>query len=190
MPQLVSDIDFTICAPKPGRDPYWVACLATGPHHCPVVAHDGTFIQDGDLCKPQQTDHFHLSMDCPHRDAFSPEFYAWLASLDLENDCPFPEAIGALQEASPSVIFLTNRNEACRPKTEAFLSKFAIPYQGLQMRKNGDYRPLWAFKQEAIWTLANQHDSLVWVDDQKPPFDLPANTTWVLPTFYKNPILV
>jgi hypothetical protein len=124
-------------------------------------------------------------MGCPHRDAFSEEFYAWLATLDFHLDHPIAETVQFIQSHPSVPIFLTNRDEQCRKGTLAFFQKHNIQHHDLLMRPKGDYRPLWAFKTEQMARLSKQYPSILWLDDQEPPvlFD---NVQWLHPDRLKE----
>ncbi len=183
--QIVSDIDFTICSPQDTRSPFLAKCLATHAAQCPIFHASATFPCHHKRCDPPTEKDFHLSMSCPHRDAFSEEFYTWLATLDFEHDHPIPHSVQFIQEHPSTPIFLTNRDEQCRQGTLSFFKKHGIDHHTLHMRAHRDYRPLWDFKLEQIAALREKYPAILWIDDQKPPvmFD---NVTWVHPEGLSN----
>lgn len=177
MIQVVSDIDFTICTPQKTQEPFYAKCLMDDATMCPIVQLTGSFPRRYGRCETQSEAEFHASMACPYRDAFSEEFYTWLASLDFEGDEPIRNTVSFLKKQPIQPILLTNRDEQCRDKTIQFMAKHGIPFSALLMRPKGDFRPLWEFKIEMIQQLATQHSQILWLDDQEPPIK-PANVEW------------
>lgn len=178
--QIVSDIDFTICRPQNTQSPFLAKCLATHPTQCPIFHASGTFPCRNNRCDPPTENDFHMSMSCPKRDAFSEEFYTWLATLDFEHDHPIAPSLQFIQQHPSIPIFLTNRDERCRPGTLSFFKKHRIAHHELHMRAHRDYRPLWDFKLEKIAELKEQHPHILWIDDQKPPVMI-EHVVWVHP---------
>lgn len=119
-------------------------------------------------------------MACRYRDAFSEEFYTWSSTLDFEKDHPILPTLTFIQTHHNPPIFLTNRDERCRPGTLAFFQKHGVTHQELRMRPHQDYRPLWDFKLEQISQLASHYPHILWLDDQKPPVVF-ENVTWLHP---------
>lgn len=178
--QIVSDIDFTICRPQDTRSPFLAKCLATTAKDCPIFHASGNFPCHHGRCTPPSEVDFHLSMSCPKRDAFSEEFYTWLATLDFEHDHPIDHSVRFIQQHPSTPIFLTNRDEQCRQGTLSFFKKHGIDHHALHMRAHRDYRPLWDFKLEKIAELKEQHPHILWIDDQEPPVRF-ENVLWVHP---------
>jgi hypothetical protein len=178
--QIVSDIDFTICRPLDTRAPFLAKCLTSTIQACPIFHASGVFPCRNGRCDPPSEKDFHLSMGCPKRDAFSEEFYTWLASLDFENDHPIEHSLSFIQQHTSIPIFLTNRDEQCRTGTLSFFHKNAIDHHALHMRPHRDYRPLWDFKVEKMAELSQQHAHILWIDDQEPPVIF-ENVVWAHP---------
>ncbi len=177
MIQVVSDIDFTICTPQKTQEPFYAKCLMEDATMCPIVQLTGSFPRHYGRCETRSEAEFHVSMGCPYRDAFSEEFYTWLASLDFEGDEPIQPTVDFLRQQPIQPILLTNRDEQCRDKTIQFMAKHSILFSELWMRPKGDFRPLWEFKVEMMQRLAQQHSRILWLDDQEPPIQLP-NVEW------------
>ncbi len=178
--QIVSDIDFTVCRPQSTRSPFLAKCLSTHQDNCPIFRRSGIFPCHQHRCDPPTEQDFHLSMSCPLRDAFSEEFYTWLATLDFEADHPIDHSLRFIQDHPSTPIFLTNRDEQCRPGTLSFFKKHNITHHALHMRAHRDYRPLWDFKMEKIAELRTVHPHILWIDDQEPPLHF-ENVFWVHP---------
>lgn len=178
--QVVSDIDFTICTPQKTTEPFYPKCQATAAHQCPITQLTDRYANRGGRCVTLTEAEFHVSMACPLRDAFSEEFYTWLATLDFEADVPIASTITYLKAQPNPIVLLTNRDTQCHVKTMQFMAKHRIPIQDLHMRPKGDFRPLWDFKLEKIAMLAQIYPKIIWLDDQKPPA-CPDNVTWVHP---------
>lgn len=178
--QVVSDIDFTLCRPQHTQAPFLARCLASHHGECPIFHASGYFPSQKHRCDPQTERDFHLSMGCPKRDAFSEEFYAWLATLDFQNDLPISHTMQFVVQHPSSPILLTNRDEQCRAGTLSFFAKHGIAPQALHMRAKGDYRPLWDFKLETMGRLSQLHPHILWLDDQEPPLKF-SNVTWCHP---------
>ncbi|NBV42514.1 hypothetical protein EBR96_07085 [bacterium] len=175
--QVVSDIDFTICTPQATQEPFHPKCIAPHELSCPIQQLTDFFPGTTGRCIPRTESEFHVTMSCPFRDAFSEEFYAWLASLDFEADQPIHPTANFLRSLDEPAILLTNRDEQCRDKTIQFMIKHNIPFKELLMRPKGDYRPLWEFKTEQMHSLARSYSKILWLDDQEPPIVL-ANVEW------------
>jgi hypothetical protein len=178
--QIVSDIDFTISRPQDTQSPFFAKCLTSDAKQCPIAQQSGDFPCHHGRCTPTSDHDFHLSMSCPLRDAFSEEFYTWLATLDFKNDHPIAHSLDFIQKHPTPPIFLTNRDEKCRPGTVSFFQKHAITHKALHMRPHGDYRPLWDFKIETMAMLRQSHSHILWIDDQKPPTSF-ENVSWLHP---------
>jgi hypothetical protein len=186
MIQVVSDIDFTICRPQKTKEPFFAKCLAPHESSCPIFQMTQHFPCKSGRCETQSEAEFHVSMACPFRDAFSEEFYAWLAALDVEHDELIHPTVEFLRSQPNPPILLTNRDEQCRDKTIQFMVRHNIPFKDLLMRRKGDFRPLWEFKSETIHQLAQQHPRIIWLDDQEPPILLP-NVDWRHPDLILPP---
>jgi hypothetical protein len=186
MIQVVSDIDFTICAPQKTQEPFYPKCIAPHELSCPIFQMTVHFPCKEGRCATHSDAEFHVSMSCPFRDAFSEEFYSWLASLDFEGDEPIHDTVHFLKSQPVPPILLTNRDEQCRDKTILFMKKHDIPFKDLLMRPKGDFRPLWEFKTDQIHQLAQTHDKILWLDDQEPPIILP-NVEWKHPNLLLPP---
>ncbi len=178
--QVVSDIDFTICTPQKTTEPFYPKCLANISHQCPITQLMDRYANRAGRCVTITEVEFHVSMACPLRDAFSEEFYTWLATLDFEADEPIHSTVAYLKRQPNPIVLLTNRDIQCRTKTLEFMAKHHIPIRDLHMRPKGDFRPLWDFKLEKISELATQYAQILWIDDQKPP-SCPPNVTWIHP---------
>ncbi|NDC82203.1 hypothetical protein EB093_00855 [bacterium] len=177
MIQVVSDIDFTISVPQKTQVPFNARCLASGSEQCPIFEFENRFPCEQGRCVPRGDSEFHRSMGCAHRDAFSEEFYTWLASLDVDRDEPIQSTIDFIRSFERPAILLTNRDEQCREKTIQFMNHHQVPFTQLRMRATGDLRPLWEFKLEQMADLAAVYTKIIWLDDQRPPITFP-NVEW------------
>lgn len=104
MIQIVSDIDFTICSPQKTQVPFYAKCLAPHELSCPIRQMTDHFPGKSGRCETDSEAEFHVSMACPFRDAFSEEFYSWLATLDFEGDEPMPATVDFLK-MQPAPLF-------------------------------------------------------------------------------------
>jgi phosphoglycolate phosphatase-like HAD superfamily hydrolase len=60
-----------------------------------------------------------------------------------ENDLPIPEVVltlALLYKAGAGILLISGRSETIRDKTQSWLIKHGIPFNGLYMRRAGDHR--------------------------------------------------
>jgi len=66
-----------------------------------------------------------------------------------------------------NIILVTGRPESCRAETEEWLTKNYIPFNGLIMRKDGDKRDDYIFKQEVYNTILKDRYNVLGVFDDR-----------------------
>jgi hypothetical protein len=127
---------------------------------------DIVFDIDGTLSDPEHRRH--LVANRPKPD--------WEEFQRLEHLDPAIEPVAALARtlaAAHRIVLCTGRMESSRGATEAWLAKHRIPYQGLYMRPQGDFRSDEIVKGELLDAItADGYEIMVAFDDRQRVVDM------------------
>lgn len=75
------------------------------------------------------------------------------------------ELLSAMSKQGYKIVFLTARNEQCRPLTTLQLRNMLdFPFE-LYMREENDFREDWEIKQDHLLTILDKYDILFSLDD-------------------------
>ncbi len=72
-----------------------------------------------------------------------------------------------MHKAGVKVVILTGRMENTRKESEAWLKKYAVKWDWMQMRLNGDYQPSEMFKAKYIKTYYKEEVKMIFDDRPK-----------------------
>ena len=94
----------------------------------------------------------------------------WKAFFEaMDRDAPIASTIAWVQALAPNhdIVITTGRPEAYRTRTIAWLKKHDIPFNDVFMRRDGDHRPDYEIKKEALERWPKKRIKLV-IEDRPP----------------------
>ncbi|MGI9102868.1 MAG: hypothetical protein ACR2IF_10545 [Terriglobales bacterium] len=94
----------------------------------------------------------------------------WKAFFEaMDKDTPIASTIAWVQSlaADHEIVIITGRPEHYRARTLAWLKKNGIPFSDLFMRPDGDHRPDYEMKRDALQRWPKEHIKLV-IEDRPP----------------------
>lgn len=98
----------------------------------------------------------------------------WKAFFEgMDRDTPIASTVAWVRSLAGhhDIIIITGRPEEYRARTEAWLKKNAIPFTEIFMRRNGDHRPDYEMKKEALKRWPKERIKLV-IEDRPPVCDM------------------
>jgi phosphoglycolate phosphatase-like HAD superfamily hydrolase len=98
----------------------------------------------------------------------------WKAFFEgMDEDTPIASTVAWVQSLAQNhdVVIITGRPEEYRRRTVAWLKKHAIPFTDVFMRADGDHRPDYEVKKEALDRWPKERIKLV-IDDRPPVCDM------------------
>ena len=98
----------------------------------------------------------------------------WKAFFEaMDHDLPIASTVAWVRSLAQNhdIIIVTGRTEHYRERTLAWLKKHAIPFADLFMRPDGDHRPDYEMKQDALQRWPKKRIKLV-IEDRPPVCDM------------------
>jgi uncharacterized HAD superfamily protein len=98
----------------------------------------------------------------------------WKAFFEgMEHDTPIASTVAWVQSLAGhhDIIIITGRPEEYRARTEVWLKQNGIPFADIFMRRDGDHRPDYEMKKEALKRWPKERIKLV-IEDRPPVCDM------------------
>ena len=98
----------------------------------------------------------------------------WKAFFDgMDGDTPIASTVAWVQTLAEhhDIVIITGRPEQYRARTVAWLKKHEIPFVDVFMRRDGDHRPDYEIKKEALQRWPKKRIKLV-IEDRPPVCDM------------------